>query len=186
MSGRRPPFWAWLVVVAAVSWLAAAGMSRWLRSDDTRDRLQAVLSPDVAEALYDASPSDVASAPRDAPLGAFWVHPECVACFHYLGSMLDEAADLEADGARVVFVVLGSASEADGLTRFIPHPILHDETGRLFVDAGVTVTPQFLLLTADGAVARHGRGPTVWGTRDPLRRDPAMPSPGHAGSDEGR
>lgn len=52
-------------------------------------------------------------------------------------------------------------------------PVLHDETGRLFTDAGVTVTPQFLLLAPNGSVVRHGRGPTVWGRREGGRLEPA-------------
>lgn len=174
MSGRRLPFVAWVVLVAGISWLAAAGVGFWLRSGDTRDGPGSTLDPGVVEAIQGASTAGGATGPRDERLATFWVHPECVACFHYLGSMLDEATDLEAEGARVVFVVLGSSIEADALTRFIPHAVLHDADGRLFEDAGVTVTPQFLLVAPDGSVVRHGRGPTAWGTRDPGPVEPAV------------
>lgn len=99
-------------------------------------------------------------------VATFWVHPECVACFHYLGSMLVEAESQADEGTAVVFVVLGTTASAERLTRFLPDGVelLYDPLGQLFTEAGVTVTPQFLLFDAEGHVARDGRGPDVWGT----------------------
>lgn len=170
-------FAALVVVVAGVSWLAAAGVGRMVRSNAPPS------AEDPVKVSVESFDSILAAA--DLPrreLATFWVHPECVACFHYLGSILSEAGEHAARGVQVLFVVMGREKESRDLTRLIPtdHRVAYDPTGRLFESTGVTITPQFIHFGPDGTVLRHGRGPTAWGSR-PL--DPEAPEPAITGTE---
>lgn len=178
------------LLVAATSFFAAAGVARLVRSGGGGGMDgspwggvgggPAESGPTEPVASFEALLDEAGLAPTR--LATFWVHPECVACFHYLGSMLWEVEEQRRRGGEVVFVVLGTEDEARRLTRFFPEGVrtVYDSAGALFRETGVTITPQFLHFDREGRVVRHGRGPTRWGRR-PL--DPDGPRPEITGTE---